>query len=281
MAPLFTLIADPARKLLNLHVAETLKKYYPFTVDGVNYQPLNMKNKYAGSNSKFFCCDMDEWLMIDLETVDLIPPSFLLTFDKGDKVTKKQWLSVLKWVKGIFEGGVNDELQEEIEKLIPKPVDMMETITLAKQHVPSIENEKRDYLFCYEEDKDFDRCLLQVDKPYTDLPYTVVIRNFSKRGFVPFFTALYVCSSWGVCSKDHEFLTILWNHLGMKKDHGELNLEKRLKENIERCTPSEGNVPEAEPEVYRRSIQEVKASWSAKQKRIEEELKDCKIMRIE
>lgn len=280
MAPCFTVLADPGKKLTNLHVAETLKKYYPFTVDGVNTTGLMIKNKYAGSNAKFFSLDMDDWLMVDIETVDLIPPSFMLTFDKTKKVTKKEWRTVYRWVDQIFRGELSKDLEEEMNILVPKPAELPQVVTMLNQKIPETILDKRDYNFNYQVDEDFDRCLCQVDKPYTDKPYTVVIRNFKQRDFLPLFTALFVCNSWGVCNQDIAFLAQVWTYLAMEK-YGELDLETRLKEDIEKCSPKEGRVPEAEPEVYRLTIDEVKTLWSGKQKRIAEEIEARKIVRLE
>jgi hypothetical protein len=229
-----------------------------------------MKNKYKGCNGKFFALDGEDWLMYDLETVDLIAPSFVLTFDTGKKVSKEEWKIVRKWVESIFHGDLEDDLNERMLELVPKPKEPEEIVTLTKQIEPQVIPDQKDYLFRYVLEEEIDRCLLEVVKPYTDKPYTTVIREFKKKGFLPFFTSLYVCSSWGVCSKDHQFLQHLWNHLKMQEEHGDLDLERRLKEDIEKCLPKEGYVPDAEPEVYRLTIEEVREVWSGKRKRIEE-----------
>lgn len=272
MAPFFTLFNDVKRKVQTLHVAETLKKYYPIFVDGVNLDPLLMKEKYDGCNGKFFAADGEDWLMYDLETVDLIPPSFLLTFDTNRKVTKQEWKLVRKWVQSIFEGELDDDTRRAMEELVPKPKEPEEIVTISKQIEPKAVPEQRDYMFRYVVDEDLDRCLLEVIKPYTDRPYTSVIREYSKKGFLPFFTSLYVCTSWGVCSKDHQFLQQVWHYLKMQEKHGDLDLERRLKEDVEKCLPREGHVPEAEPEVYRLTIEEVRALWCSRLKRASDEM---------
>jgi len=270
MAPFFTVLANESNKLTTLHVSSTLKKYYPIFVDGENKTPSQQKYKYKGANCKFFGLEDGEWLMFDLDVVDHITPNFLLSFDGDCKVSRQDWKTVLKWVKSIFEGEDDYELNEFMGKLVPKPVECPEKITLSKQIEPKTEDVTPEYRFKYVIDEEIDRALFQVDKPYTDRPYTAVIRNFSKRGFLPFFTALYVCTSWGVCSNDHLFLQRLWTHLNMEGEHGPLNLEQRLKEDIEKCLPGEGKVPEAEPEVYRVDIMGVREIWSNKQKRVDE-----------
>jgi len=270
MAPCITLLVDPKRPLLNLHVAKTLQKYYPCFADGENYQVLLMKRKYHGANCKFFGLDSDEWLMYDLDTVECIDPSFVVSFDVGKRIARNEWTTILKWVRKIFEGEDDYELNEAVRELIPLPVLLPEKVTAVNQIERKCTEQDKEYFFKYEVDDEYDRALFEVKKPFTDLPYTAVIRNFKERGFLPFFTALYVCTSWGVCSTDHQFLVRLWDHLNMKSKYGELDLEQRLKENIERCLPREDYVPEPEPEVYRKSIMEVKEFWAGKQKRLDD-----------
>jgi len=266
MAPGVTVFVYPNKKLTNIHVIKTLEKYYPPFVDGKNLSPVDMKHVYKGCNGKFFTCDIDDWIMYDLETVDLIPPSFLVTFDAGVRVKKEEWNTILKWVKAIFNGEDDYTLNEAVRKLIPPYVKCPEKITMSKQIEPKVEPENRDYNFRYVEDLDFDRCLFEVIKPFTDRPYTAVIRNFKEKGFLPFFTALYVCTSWGVCNHDHLFLERLWAHMNMEVKYGPLDLENRLKADIEKCLPREGHIPEPEPEVYRLPIEEVRAMWAGKRK---------------
>ena len=56
-----------------------------------------------------------------------------------------------------------------------------------------------------------DTMLYEVYKPNTDLPYTSVIRNHSKRGHKAFFPTLYICNSWGVSRHDLPFLSFMSN----------------------------------------------------------------------
>ena len=262
----------PSKVLTNAHVMKTLETYYPPFVDGKNLNPVDMKHKYHGVNGKFFNCEGDQWTMFDLEVVDLMQPTFLVSFDEGTKVSKADWNLVLKWVNTIFSGEKDYELDDKIKKLIPPYEKCPEKITFSTQLEPKCVEDQREYRFRYVVDCDFDRALFEVIKPYTDKPYTAVIRGFSNRGFLPFFTALYVCTSWGVCSQDHAFLEKLWVFMNLDAQHGPLNLEKRLQEDIQRCLPREGYVPEPEPEVYRMSIEEVKGVWAGKRVRDEDNL---------
>lgn len=90
----------------------------------------------------------------------------------------------------------------------------------------------------------------QVTKPFTDRPYTTVVREFAKNGHKRFFTNLFVCNSWGVASKDIQFLYKAWGWLEME---GELDLDVLMKEATEACNEK----MEAEPEVWRAGMESV------------------------
>jgi len=74
---------------------------------------------------------------------------------------------------------------------------------------------------------------------------------------------LYVSQSWGVANYDYGFLVKLWGFLDMEKDYGELNLEQRLKDDIEKCNSN----PLLEPEVYRETLEEVREKLEKARKR--------------
>lgn len=91
----------------------------------------------------------------------------------------------------------------------------------------------------------------QVTKPHVDRPYVTVVRDFSAKGHKRFFTNLFVCSSWGVASKDIQFLKQVWEWLEME---GEMDLDSLMKEATEAC-----KYPglETEPEVWRTDLDKV------------------------
>jgi hypothetical protein len=91
----------------------------------------------------------------------------------------------------------------------------------------------------------------QVTKPHVDRPYVTVVRDFSVKGHKRFFTNLFVCSSWGVASKDIQFLKEAWEWLEMK---GDMDLDALMKEATEACKYP---ALETEPEVWRTSLDNV------------------------
>lgn len=101
-----------------------------------------------------------------------------------------------------------------------------------------------------------DYMIFEVIKPFTDKPYTAVIREYSTYGNLPFFSALFICSSWGVYHQDIEFLRRCWDRFEMP---GIFDMDKILKEGTEACYPAPGREPMSEPQVYRKTLEEVVA----------------------
>lgn len=77
----------------------------------------------------------------------------------------------------------------------------------------------------------------------------------------PFFTALFVSNSWGLCQGDIDFLKNYWD----AEMDGDFDLERMLKEDTEACYPSATHSPRGEPEVYRKSILETLATLKDKE----------------
>lgn len=256
MAPYFTLFCDRKATPEQTEVARTLEKYYLCFVDSENTAPL-IKKKYATSNHKFFGKDLGEWLMYEVDVVDCIPPSFVLTFDVGTKIKKHEWQLVYDFVKTIFSYEPDQNIVDQMYALVPKAT-IPEKISITPRKDAVKQN--NEYMFDHFVDKEKDLCFCQVEKPFTDRPYTCVIENFSKEDFLPMFTAYYVCQSWGVCAQDHMFLAHLWKFLDMKDRFGDLDLEKRLMKTVEECKNGK-----PEPRVYRQPIKEVVELFDQKQ----------------
>ena len=250
MAPFLTLFCNPKATKEQTENVRTLEKYYSVFIDS-EVDPVTIKSKYGTSKHKFFGRDCGEWLMYDYETVDCIPPACVLTFDSDGKVTRKDWVVAFAFIKTIFSNQPDQKLIDEMYAIVPK-APLAEKISVVP--TKDVVKENNEYMFSHWMDTTKDVCICQIDKPFTDRPYTCVIEEFSKVDFIPMFTAYYTCSSWGVAAQDSVFLVHLWNHLDMKSRFGSIDLEKRLQERIKAC---ENGAPE--PRVYRQNIQSVRA----------------------
>lgn len=260
MAPIFTVFSNEHCKLMNLHCIHTIEQYYKVLVDGVNVE--NMSQKFNKCNGRFFSFVEDQWYMYDhLDLGKYLTPHILLSFNDGEALDEQDWALVYSWLLAAFNNEMTDELNNKMLELVPVPPEcplIVKDVLRAEHELPT------DYSFRYLVDHERDMAIFEVIKPNTIEPYTAVVRNFKKRSFLPFFTALYVCTSWGVSSYDHLFLTKVWNHLGMSEKYGDLNLEQRLKDDIAKCSSNNPGGPEAEPEVYRMFIHEVMGKWGGK-----------------
>lgn len=260
MAPLFTFFVDKKESDYAAPFIRDLDIFYPSFADSVYTTPSDMKLRYKGANAKFFAYDGPELFMFDLDKIDEIEPLLALTMDTFTEMSDGNWEVVKQFLKHVFEKKlVPEELLHAIHLLVPPPPKIEEKISLFKSK-EILKPQNTEYMFNYDVCEDIG--FFQITKPYTDRPYTCVIRDFNNAGYEPLFTALYVSQSWGVSNHDHLFLERLWAHLGMS---GELDLENRLKKEIELCKNGK-----PEPEVYRADIDVVKAQMSRKKKRGEE-----------
>ena len=248
MAPFFTIFCDRHANHQQQEIVKTLEKYYLCFIDSENTAPI-IKRKYANSNRKFFGKDLGEWLMYKVDVVDCIPPAFVLTFDVGVKIKKQEWQMAFDFVKTIFSNTPDQAIIEQMKILVPE-IPIAEKLTVAP--LKDVVKQNNEYMFEHYIDKEKDICYCQIEKPFTDKPYTCLIEEYSKNDFLPMFTAFYICQSWGVSPKDHVFLAHLWKHMDMQKTHGDFDLEKRLRQNIQECQDGK-----PEPRVYRDSIQDV------------------------
>jgi len=268
MAPAITVFVDKDCTAASVNVLTVLQKHYQVFTDAESSTPEIMF-KYKGSNARFFGVVGNEWVMFKYDALESVKAEFAVSGDVGVKFKKLDWMNILHWVRSQFAGEDDYNLNTVMFNLVPKFVKCPEKIDL-KNAIEPVKEESNVYGY----DSELQGCdcmLIQITKPYTDKPYTVAIRKFSDRGYLPFFTALFISTSWGVCSHDIAFLAHVWKSLGMQAKYGDMNLEQRLKDDVEKCTPSENGAPQSEPEVYRLTIMEVKEIWSGKRKNIDQE----------
>ena len=244
MAPFITLFCHNPSTADETELVKSVEKYYYIFIDS-ELDPIIMNRKYKESNAKFFGKNRDEWIMYDIDMIETIPPSIVVTFDLETIVSEEDWAIIYTFIKTL--DNVDEEVLEATFNLIPK-AQPNEPLTVAPLRDSAKKN--NEYMFSHYIDKQKDICICEIYKPFTEQPYSCVIENFSVEDFYPLFTSLFVCTSWGVSPKDIMFLKHLWNHLDMK---GEFDLENRLKKVVEDC---KNGTPE--PRVYRETIEQIK-----------------------
>ncbi len=188
--------------------------------------------------------------------MDFTPNVMIHWSETCRKIKDEEWKSIREWLKYKFFTCYDfiDYLTKEIQvadALMKRP--HSEKCDIEKEEETSLQLQDH-YSFKTFLIEDKDTMLYEVYKPNTDLPYTSVIRNYSKRGHKAFFPTLYICNSWGVSRHDLPFLSFMWKQLDQKD---EFDMDLMLKEATEKCYPSSNGHIEMEPEVYRRTITDV------------------------
>lgn len=225
---------------------------YTTFVDGIHRNDYDWfsKNVVVG---RLFIYDGDEVYMFEKEKLSPtmeFTPDFMLIFNEDAQISLEQWDAIHLYVKQHLTGDVIDMTNAmKVHEWLGKST--CETAVL-----PEVEltRPNEHYQFeCKLLDQE-DIMLYEVVKPFTDLPYTSVTRRFSEKGHIPFFTDLFICQSWGVSKNDIGFLKHMWAHLEMD---GDFDLDSLMKAATEKCYPSDNRIPEPEPEVYRRGLEDV------------------------
>lgn len=225
---------------------------YSTFVDGKHKNDYGwlMQNIEVG---KLFIYDSDEVYMFSKDQLDkdmIFTPDFAVVFNSDAIVTDEQWDNIHLYLKQHLTDEMIDMTNTmKVHEMLGKP-------TYVKATLPEVEppTQQTHYSFDCRFLEEDDIMLYQVIKPFTDLPYTSVTREYSRKGHIPFFTDLFICQSWGVARNDIGFLQHMWTELKMD---GEFNLDALMKDATEKCYPSDSAIPSAEPEVYRRCIDDV------------------------
>ncbi len=215
-------------------------------------------NNVKDSNHRLFTIQNQNVYFYDVNDLhtemDFSPHMMIHWSDSFRKLEEEEWRSIREWIKYKFFTCYDyiDYLTKEItaaDELMKRPFTDKREMTEEK-----VAKHQDYYAFKTFFIEDKDTMLYEIFKPHTDLPYTSVIRNFSTRGHKAFFPTLYICNSWGVSRHDLPFLSFMWKQLDLKD---EFDMDKMLKEATEKCYPSANGEIQSEPEVYRRTIEDV------------------------
>jgi hypothetical protein len=252
-----------ATELQELLLKKLVALDYAPMVDAVHTKSYEWFVKNVTSCShKLFSLEEDDVFFYEVDELDpamRFVPDVLVYFNEGESVSVAQWVAIRYWFRFIlFENEMETDFVLQGKELMKTPYKEKAVIKKEDDCVwMERTQEQKYYSFRKQLITDDDIMVYEIIKPFTDLPYTAVIRNYSLRGDVPFFTSLYICPSWGVSRYDLPFLKHLWKEeFGF--DESLFDMDRMLKEATEACYPQPGEVPEPEPEVYRRSLEDVK-----------------------
>lgn len=238
-------------------------------IDAMHQEQYDWFHKnYTNAPHRFYLLKEDK--IFDYTLQDVTPetfygPDFIISFQETESITMEDWRDIHFWLNHhlctnpttpppLTSPSETEQLARATALLTPPPIQI--------NPAPEVEipNHTVDYEFETKLDSINDVCFYQVNKPYTDLPYTTITRDFSQHGHTPFFTSLFIADSWGVSSADIVFLSKAWAHLNME---GEFNLERMYMERVQGCFKGA-----PEPEVFRRTIPQVQDTLEAQRKGI-------------
>jgi hypothetical protein len=264
------LFVDPKATELQTEVAKRLDQKFLFMVDSVhgNDRRWMEKNFSELPHRCFYYEEFDNPEFSGLsgacEVADLtefVAPVLIVCFHHGEDISDGIWELLAEYFMDLIKGKPvpeDDELVLGLEELLTRCYKNLQAPILNSLEMGETSLEMGTaYGLSYKVFSVQDVCIAEVTKPYTDLPYTIVLREFSKHGFRFLFSGLFIVQSWGICNADLVFLQNLWDHLGMVETHGECDLVNLVREHTELCRPGEGRVPLSEPEVYRKKLEDV------------------------
>ncbi len=240
------------------------------------------RNFASNANHRFYLAEYGkrciEFTYEDLPEPDgegevLYMPDFVIVFDVDVEVPLEVWKDVRVYLcYNILEIPASGKTAESSDdhyrqEHISRALDFMEKPTIAPLILaPSTDmvtasggkgqqqQQQQHYGFRYYHLEPRDIMIYEVIKPHTDNPYTTLTPEYSKKGHLPFFSSLFICNSWGVCNADLSFLHQIWRYLNME---GDCDLEQLYKDRTASCYPSPSTVPEPEPMVFRRTLEEI------------------------
>jgi hypothetical protein len=195
-------------------------------------------------------------------------PDFVIYFDEVEVLSWDDWQFLKDYFLKLFSYGELPFVDKRGDYLLstaiaPEEVNWSEmNVDYARSDVTEDGDADDYYDFKSFIVPDRDVGIFEITKPFTNLPYTMVIRNFSKVGYLPLFSGFYIEMSWGVSTKDDAYLRFLWEKLEME---GECDLEKLQRDRALKCYPAQGHVPEPQPEVYRKTIDQVRMEFDMKE----------------
>lgn len=222
-------------------------------VDAVHVTDYSWFEKNCKSSYSLFLIrdkKVFQFFVEDLTQEMLFHPDFAIFYNVDVERPTDDWLLIKNYLMHIFEYQEDAAVADQVKDILQPATKIIGT---KKFHVSSHEGDPHYHFKTYHLPQK-DVMLYEVIKPNTEIPYTSVTREYSVKGHLPFFTDLFICDSWGVARADFSFLKKIWKYLEM---NDEFDIDALLKTATDRCFPSDENVPQAEPEVYRRCMEEI------------------------
>lgn len=236
-------------------ICKALDEQFTFMIDAIHGMDVEYLKEQYINNTRFFY--LSEFLSRARSDEIQFMPDFVLNFDDNKTLSEQDWVCLERYFERLFLPSyrISPRVEETATKLIEEYIKPQ---LLKSPQQQQLENDqKQAYEVRCEPWEEMNLMIVELEKPYCDLPYTVVIRNFKDHGLQKFFTDLYYCRSWGVCRQDFVFLQQLWKYWNLGGELTRERMDEMLHRAIERCFPTAGENMIAEPEVYRRPLSNV------------------------
>jgi len=267
----------------NNNAAEYIKRfeangYKPFynSKNAKDYQWFknNVKTEhrlYVTGNNRY----LYDFKIDDMNEEMNFSPDFMIAFQENVEMNDLDWDAIYLYIRFIIYDASGDQLLfRRAKELLPVPVSekivaeefdgeqvcvygMSGVMKSLKPEYPAVDGH---YHFRTHHIEERDTMLYEITRPGTILPFTVVIEKYSVHGNTRLFSDIYGSDDWDMnrreCRFDYLFLQNLWKWMQLS---GEFTMNV-VKERVDSCYPDrlkEGVVPESEPIVYRRSIENV------------------------
>lgn len=268
--PQIVVFVDPETQQQHKPDEETFEAYLikrftdcnlPPLVDSLHWNSYDwfMTNVHVNKNYRLYSADygkLHDYDCNDLNDEMNFCPDFAIVFNDKESVSGKDWRDVYNFLaeKIVEKKCFDKESSRDGWQFLESPVLQIAIPETEKQKSDSIQKLPEFYNFRHYYLEPRDIMVYEVVKPHTDLPYTTITAEYKEKGHLPFFSSLFISESWGICAHDISFLKQIWTHLKMD---GEFDVEKLYRDRVEACTPGPGRIPDAEPIVYRRTLEEI------------------------
>jgi len=200
---------------------------------------------------RLFWLDLEKNQIV-AECIDTLEqnPSFVIYFNHDQMVTQFEWDQIIKFVNCIF---LNQPITGRTERCIQRLKTQMVTQTPQQTPPDLTQGLPQYYQFRSVIHEPSDTGFFEIIKANSDIPYTTIISQFTQKGYKPLFTNYFTVNVFkNDCIAIH-FLSKLWERFM----EGPFDLDTLLKEATEQCYPAENFIPNAEPRVYARTIEQV------------------------
>jgi hypothetical protein len=231
-------------------IVTRLAEHFDVMVDSQNTaNPTWIEYQFKDTQHRYYINDYDIHSVHECDATDGV--QFAIYFANDAVLPKYTWNAIMLKLNNIIYDSAIASYSEKLFKEVnvravkPEQKDMQVDAKLVQNP---------EYQFFQRAFEDRDVMLVEITKPFTPCPYVIVIREFKTKGYLPLFSGLFVSPSWNVSRNDVPFLERVWKFLDME---GDFDMDKILKEATEKCFPGVGRVPEAEPELYRDTLDNV------------------------